>query len=354
MPKRRSNRQPNPAPRYVTLAATEAILDSADQSRKLPERFRVFPWGTVETDQGPITLDASSAASIRRRNRTETGDTVVLDFEHNTVKGHENYMPEPCPVAAHCRIEIVPDDGLYFVPTDWTDDGEKYVGGKHYKDVSLAAKLDSTGHIRRVLSAGACREGEVEEMCLLSRTSDDGADDFPEDNPETKTTMDNEKLVAAIREALELDADVTPEGVLEALIKRLADAGVEVKKEDVETAALSIDLNDEGQIIALKKALGLDELITNVTDFKKSSETDLRDRLLSRAASEGKVVPKSAQSYKPDVLEALIDELPVTVPLSERGGDVTLSRRLDESNGYDSEMGKALGISKETFEANAD
>ena len=336
------------AHRYITLAASESIaLDAEADKPKLPERFRVFPWGTVDTPEGPVILDEQSAASIRRQNRIESGDTVVLDFEHNTVKGHPNYGGEPTSIAAHCRIEVVPNDGLYFIPTDWTDDGEKYVGGKHYKDVSLAARTDKNGRIRRVLSAGACREGEVEEVRLFSR-SDEDDDDETISNDETENQnkpMDNEQLIAALREALGLDESAEPAAIMEKLTEKLADADVPEKKKDGDggTSTLSIDLNDDEQVIALRKALGID-------DLENERDIDLRDRLLSRAAREGKVVPEAARDLPPEKLEKIIEELPETVPVAERGGDVTLSRSLNNDNGYDEEMGKKLGITKERFE----
>jgi len=348
---RRKKSKPSASPRYVTLAAVESIvsLDAGENENKLPERFRVFPWGTVKTGKGPVTLDAAAAASIREANRIESGDTVALDFEHNTVKGHPNYKGEPTKIAAHCRMEIVDNDGLYFVPANWTDDGEEFIGGRHYKDASLAAKLDATGRIRRVLSAAACREGEVEEIHIFSRSEKD----FPE-KKETQNDMDNNELVEALREALGLEESAEPSAIMDALTKKLNEQGVKAKKPEGGDVTMSVDLGNDEQVTALRKALGLDALSEQLTTLSKQSNDDAREVVLSRATREGKVVPESLRDLDPGKLDKVVDELPVTVPVEERGGDVTLSRTLNEPAGYDEGMASQLGLSKEDFDANKD
>lgn len=292
-----------------TFIAADPFRIELNAGGKLPERIKLLPWGTSTGRNGNVyVLNSSAAATIAANQKAQGFESVVLDFEHNTVPTSPNYKGEPASIAARGPLEVVEGDGLYLNACAWTADGEKFVGGGHYTDVSPTLAVNAQREVIFVHSAGAVRHGNLPDLTLFRNSADAGtlAKLFTNlTTNSTDTTMPDFK--ALLCNLLELPADSTDEAIAAA-------ANAELKAEpqgsEPETNAASVKLIAlEAKYDALEKKLGGIE--TNSTNAERVA-------LLAEAARQGKVVPKAGLELNNVNLKALIAELPATVPVEQR------------------------------------
>lgn len=307
---------------------------------KLPERLVVFPWGEHKTAKGLFRVNEVTLSSLPANQKLTNFDRVVLDFDHNTVPGSASYKGEPALIAATARVACHAGEGIVYEDIQWTEEGRKFIGGGHYRDLSPTVKRDASGNVIWLHSAAACRVGVVPDLILFSSSTED-----TKPNPKNTPTMDLEKLKALLCALLGLDPEKAADEEIEAAAKK---AGEQEKKEEAAKKAEPGDKTEQKNELSEK----VDKLSATVEAFIGASQKGERDRLIQSASRAGKVLPKVAESLPLETLSALIDELPVTVPVEKRtpaGVDALSASELSTNSAQD-EVNRNLGISKETFE----
>jgi phage I-like protein len=129
----------------------------------------------------------------------------------------------------------------------------------------------------------------------------------------------------------------------------------EIKKL-IDTAMAAVTAKIDSLSAALEKMVGdkgvITELSSGLETLRKQGEEQERNRLISQANSEGKVVPAEvAKTLSLAQLTTLCSELPVTVPLHERTPAI-LPLSADKGSpekGFNPEVAKAFGLSKEAY-----
>ncbi len=327
----------------IILASQPITLAAGDE---LPTRLKLMSWGNNPGAKGNFILNSVSAAQLPGNQLAVNFDRVPLDFEHNTVKGSESYKGEPCPVAGHGTPELIAGDGLYLNSIEWTDEGRKYVGGRHYIDLSPTILTNAKREVTLLHSAAVCRKGALDGVTILS------ADGIPLElltaNP-TNTMKDRELLLKLLGLPAEAtDAEI--EEAAKALAARLDSlttltADLDALKKQIAAPAAG---DDKVTLIAMNARLD---------DMAKKLSNGERLQILTAAQAAGKVVPKAcvegADALSNGQLISLVAQLPVTVPMDRRTPLTTPVAGVLETNSADDAVKKLLGLSDDEWKSAA-
>ncbi len=325
------------APAFRELIACQAIPNDALQADELPTRLKLFNWGENKTaTKGTFVVGPKTLASLAANQKAHGFDKVALDFNHNSLKGHPNFKPDPREVAAYGTPVVIEGEGLFLDGLSYTPSGKKFA--REYADLSPTPARDpETGEVIFLHSVALCPQGEVEGLTFLS------ADVLGETKTQTthkKVTtkvMDFKKLLCAI---LSLDPDTATDEDIQAAAEKYG------KTEKTEAGA-------DKAVEALSKALKPfgDQLVALQSRLDKQD----RDNLVALAIRDGKEIPKSALEGDTAVnnaqLAALIAGLPVTVPLSRRTPEnvIDLSAGNGPISAEQAAINRNLGISDDQF-----
>lgn len=328
------------------LSAAKLAVEEKDGARQLPKSLLVFPWGTQDTNQGKHICNGHTLSVLHSNQQLYKMPRIALDFQHNTVPGTPAYK-EPAKVACFGTPRVVEGEGIMLDIDEatWTPEGREHVLNGHYPELSIAPKRNAKGEITFLHSVALCRAGEVKGLSSLSISvnldPNNAIMDLTNLDPNTVRATANVFLKAAGLACIPDDAQ--PAAVLSALT-----GGVEkittlaAAKPDATLAAGAVKPED---ITALHARLDRQE----------------RRALVDKATAAGKVVPLAdADIDKMEIttLSAMIEKLPVTVPLQQRSGDVTALAARAGADGQmtdaDRVVCKNLGISEDAWKkANA-
>jgi Mu-like prophage I protein. len=257
------------------------ISNGALKSDALPSSLTLLAWGENPTDRGVRIVNEQTEAAVQQQVAAGVFDRVLVDFEHNSCKGHPNYQPPPRKHAGAGTVFCSGDRGLGIEGVEWTPHGKEFA--PDYPDLSPAIlEHRASGVVMGLQSVGLVPNGGVVGLSFFSPITDDYA---------KGSVMDIEALATKVQE---LEAQLT-----EAL-KNGTEGG-------------------EPQIAALSAKI--EELSGKVTALSADLEKRDRDAVLARAAAAGKVVALSAEAVAKlsvEELEAHVEALPVTVPVDRR------------------------------------
>ncbi len=291
--------------KLLTLKAAAPQFDASKGVDGLPQRILVMPWGDNTTSEGQVIVNATTLNQLASYNAGKNWDRPALDFEHNSVPGSPTYQGEPVKVAGYGTLQVVENEGIYLLMSSWTKEGQDYASGGHYGDLSPVVQVNAKNEVIGLHSAALCRHGATPGLLFLSATT------TPTQSMDKPQTADD--LLAALKTLLGLGADSLPADVLTALNAKMK-AGDAPSADDA-TKALTAALAPLVQKI--------EEQGAQLKLLSATHETSERGTILASAAREGKVVPKMAANLPIDQLKALCAELPVTVPMEQRTGDLT-------------------------------
>lgn len=276
---------------------------------KLPSRFKLLNWGVNDTVNGRIVVDEETARVFSANQRKIGRETVVLDYEHNTVPGTAEYerTKEPRETAATLTLSVVPGEGLFGENVTYTASGT--ANADNFPDLSLAPYCDKTGRVIGAHSVALTRAGaaygiEFAEAAKLSADAGIAADLKTLYAISVSTNNQNQKMTIE-----ELSAQIA--GLNKTLGDRIA--ALEAKP--------AVDLSPlTAKVTALE---------TQIADSQKAGTDAKRAELVTLFAKDGKA-PKKADgtAYSAEELKALDlptlqilhANTPVTVPLSARPG----------------------------------
>jgi len=250
-----------------------------------------------------------------------------LDFEHNSVPGSPTYRGEPVSIAGYSTLQLTPGEGVYYLMTSWTDDGEKYAAGGHYGDLSPVVAVNDRNEVIGLHSAALCRHGATPGLVFLSAAPAVQHKSATATHPsKSAKRMNPEDFQKALAKALGLADTATAEDILAALTAKLeaSDAKADATEGDaVATKALSANIAELRALIKNQsdKLAAQDERIKLLSTGVESNEVAA---ILKQAATEGKQVPATAaKTMGAKDLRQLCAELPVTVPMEKRTPDAT-------------------------------
>lgn len=275
------------------ISALAGISNQALAKGDLPTRLKIFNWGDNESDRGVIRVTAHSAAALRQQIANQSYARIVIDFEHNSLKGHPNYQPPPRKHAGYGNIEVVEGDGIYLSAIDYTPAGKEFA--KENSDLSPAV-ISKDGEVLGLLSCALLPNGSLRDVTFFSAEDPSSAAVAQTEKTNKETTMEITALEARVAtltsENQQLRTDLT------ALAGRTPAAA--------QITAL------EGKVTALE---------TKLTALEAADLKRQKDSILESAVVQGKVVALEADVIGQMTVAQLtthVDKLPVVVPLAAR------------------------------------
>lgn len=316
---------PNKRFSLVALASGLSLAQPKSEN-ELPQRILVAPWGENVTRKGKVIVNETTLATLEAAQLANKFDRVALDFQHNTVKPG----PEPKKVAAYGTPEIVKGEGIYLSAIEYTPEGKEALLGGHYPDISPAVMRNAQGEVIFLHSVGACRQGEIDGLTLFSASDSSDLTTFApmaEDELELEDDAEEDPgkvdmrdllrtLIAAIAPEVELPEGAT-DTEMAAAAKQAVTALAAAKPDPAKVDPPKEAEGDKDPVAMASAALG------KITALEATIEKRERAALIREAAREGKVVPLSADQIDQldlTVLESMITQLPVTVPMQSRLG----------------------------------
>lgn len=299
----------------------------------LPARIKVANWGRNKSVKGDYEINDLTVKLHPLVLKKLNFDTVVLDFNHNTVKGSAAYEAEkePRKIAANGRIEIVKGEGAFFTPAatrGWTPEGTESVLGNHFADVSPTIITNAAGEVMAITSAGLCRQGATEDLHLELHSADLSAlQTLSAQHTSHSSTMDKYKALLLTLLALPETADDTA----------------------IETAAKGLATKVDGAATAATNATNaVKTMSADITALRELIVGAERDILVRKALSEGKLVTNSIAELPLDSLKKVLADLPAgQVPLEKRTPEAikSLSSEVLTAEAADeAEVNRQLGI----------
>lgn len=295
-----------------------------EAGKDLPDRILLVPWGTTQTNQGVVICNATTLSQLPANQAAVKRDRVAIDFQHSTVEGSKWYKGEPAKVAAFASLEVIEGQGIFLTDIEWTAEGKEFAAGGHYPDLSPALVTNPDGEVILIHSAGLVRQGELDGITLFSA------------------------------EALQLiSTNTAKEDPMKDILIKLLGLPADSTEAQIQTAAAAFQAKTtsfDPDIKAL--AARIKSIEDNQAIILAAGEQSERDNLVRTATAQGKVIPLSAEDIKATpvkILSAMIEKLPVTVPLDQRTGTVReFSAHTTEAPVAD-EVRSVLGISKDTW-----
>lgn len=253
------------------IACVTADGFSALDASALPTDLTFLRWGRNDTTQGVYIVNERTVDAIRRQVSGGVFDRVMLDFQHNSEKGHPNYQPPPRHHAAVGKPVCESGKGLGLASLEWTPKGKEFA--PDYPDLSACVMFDKTTREVTGLRSGAlCPQGSAINGIAFFEAGDE-----PEIKPEKHTMpMEMEAVMAELKKLGErmtaLEQLVTPAKAdasaalsatetLKTQFAALSAEGVKIRKN-----AIIDQAKREGKIIGL-----------NETAIAALSEGDLTD-----------------------------------------------------------------------------
>ncbi len=218
--------------RTVTTAIFVSALKSLTGIPGVPDGFNVqlMPWGQFSAMDGrpadvglkAWTLDAASGAAIVDRfNARQT--PLVIDYEHQTVFAETNGQPAP---AAGWIEKLAAVVGVGLVArVKWTDRAAAAIHANEYKFVSPVFGFDpKTGAVRFLKHAGLVNDPglSAQAQSVALKSAQLGTHDFNDSPTEEENSMSD--VLVSLRAALGIDASVTAESAIQAVVSLKAQA----------------------------------------------------------------------------------------------------------------------------------
>lgn len=228
----------------------------------LPQRLKILSWGENfgRTTKARIVVGEKTLACLSANQVATACERVPMDYEHQSVKDHPHFVPDPRPVPGHGEIEIVANDGVYLSAIDYTPNGLEYAA--NYQDVSAVCYIDADNNLLFIRSVALTQHGDVAGMEFAESVA--ASAQFSPTNPtHSPTTMLDYKALLLTR--LGLADDASDENITAALaaddtatsaaLAATAATAAAAAAEGVSIAALTADFNAFRRQAAIDKAI---------------------------------------------------------------------------------------------------
>lgn len=320
--------------RAASVHALSAPFRSGGDAAGLPQRVRILAWGAnVARPKGAVILVDDSTVALAANQELVGIDRVPMDYEHQSFKGHANFLPDPRHSPGSGVIEVIPGDGVYLSALEYTPNGQAHAAS--YQDVSAVVHLDKQGRPLWISSVALTQRGAVAGMEFAQAVAALSA--LTENKPPImQNTADFRSLLVTL---LKLPADVTDEQISSAVEQHPSAQETDMK--DTSTEALSAM---ESRLAALE---------TSQVALSSAEADRERNALVARATQEGKVIPLSADLIKQTsvaVLSAMVEALPAgEVQLENAAKGEKPGERVEALSADEKSAAKALGLSEDEY-----
>jgi hypothetical protein len=327
----------------MRLFSYNSLANKVGDGTDLPSRIKIFNWGVNKTLKGDVIVNDKTAKVFSSNQKAMGRDTIVLDFEHNTVPKTPEYerTKEPRPVAGHFIAEVVMGDGVYLAAQDWTADGQ--ASARNYKDLSPAPYVDDDGVLIGLHSCALTQTGAVfdltflntigtpveSDLCTLSASMGIQVPDAYKlaltKAPAITPNPNMNEHINVFRKALGMDGK-TDEEVLKCMSEEVK-GGKWTRKGPLDNlpGADSKVIHYSAEQLQEIVAAQLKPLVASLeasakarADAVKDSEQKERDAIVKVASDGGKVIPLTVDEIKelsPKTLRAMVEKLPKTVQM---------------------------------------
>lgn len=324
--------------------AASAVLSVAAPFRRggaevgLPQRVRILKWGenVGRTTGARILVDEVVAATLTANQELVAIERVPMDYEHQSVKDHPNFQPDPRHSPGAGSIEVVVGEGVFLSAIDYSPSGLEHAPG--YQDVSGVIHLDGDHRPVWISSVALTQTGDVagmefsEAMAVLSaRLAAPAAVTL------SAPAMTPDDYRPLLLKMLRLKEDATDEELVAA-------AEAESQEPPAPQDPMTPDAPTATETAALSARLDL---------LESRATQGEREALVARASREGKVIPLSAELISATsvaVLTALVDGLPAgAVPLDATHRKVAAAPDTAVLSADESHAAQLLGLTPEQF-----
>jgi len=303
----------------------------------VPEVIPVLPLGHVVSSKGEFDVDEESFQAMKAQI-TQRGVDLVVDYEHQTLKGVE------APAAGWVK-ELKLEGGQIMAVVQWTPRGAQYLENKEYRYLSPVVTVRrSDGKATGLHSLALTNTPAIEHMTPIVNS------DLFEGG---QHIMDIQKLA----ELLGLGTDATEEQILESL-KACVDENKSLKAGAQPPADDSVVANKTVcELVGLEAGAPVADVTARIMELKsgKIDGVDLKaeiqtlkqqaaardaDAAVTLALKAGKIAPAQkdwARQYaldNPQGFAAFVEKAPQVVPMGELLGDGTMALKggtLDEA-----------------------
>ncbi|MGC3991688.1 MAG: phage protease [Chthoniobacteraceae bacterium] len=323
-----------------------AVTKGRDGQPQLPARLVIGPAGVHETGQGRIIFNATTARELPGNQRRTNFDRVVIDFNHNTVPESPAYRGEPTPVAGYGDPVVAASGEIALENITWTPEGEQFVGGRHYIDLSPTVQLNARGEAVFLHSAAVCRNGAIPRLSLFHAN--------PLNLPQINSNpMDYKQLLCTL---LKLDPNTSSDELIEETSTAFAekmDPGSEDQDDDgEETPGTATDQAETVKTLSAE----VRKLATQLRTLTAAAVTTERQQIITAALAQGKEIPgdvlEGAARLSNEQLRIFAASLPATVPVGRRTALVTGEAKRSGvlvANSAEEQVRKQMGISEDAW-----
>lgn len=304
----------------------------------LPQRVKILAWGENlgRTTKARIVVGEKTAACLSANQVATACERVPLDYEHQSVPGHPNFIPDPRQVPGHGSIEIVPEDGVYLSAIDFTSSGNEFAA--NYQDVSAVAYLDAESNLLFIRSVALTQHGDVAGMEFSESVAASAQfSQSSQSSPTPAPMLDHKKMLL---QHIGLPETATDAEITSAHDAKLADA--------TQSAACSASPDAAAAVAAAAEAPTLAVLSADFDAFKRQTAID-------RAIAQGKAIPLTdavLANLPTAALSALLDGLPAgAVATAGSGTKDIASAKVVALSADQSSAARALGLTDDEFRA---
>lgn len=292
----------------------------------LPQRVKILGWGENlgRTTGARILVDEHVAKTLSANQELMAIERVPLDYEHQSVQGHPNYLRDPRHSPGSGVIEVVVGEGVFLSAMDYTPNGETHAAD--YLDVSGVVHLDKNQRPLWISSVALTQRGDVAGMEFAEAVAVLAAS-YP--SPKTNKMNDNDSFRPLLLKLLKLPDNATDEDIIAAGENETIQPNEPMTSE--ETATLSARLDK----------------------IEAANVTLQRNALIDQATREGKVIPLSAEvinDMSVVVLSAYVASLtPGEVPMTVLGSKEKVADSTAVLSADEKSAAKRLGLTEEEY-----
>ncbi len=369
---------PNPFQRLAASRSTAssivclgALAFDATDGQPLPTRMLIAKWGenVMRGTKEKFVVNDNVARNLAAGQAARGIDGVPGDYEHQASAGHPNFKPGAREYwAKNGKVEVVPGEGIYYSPGDYTPSGKQHAAG--YQDLSGVFIVNKkTREVMAITSVSLCEHGQVEgaefkqAALAIAAAMQQG-----------ETVM--EQILTHLRDLLDISEDAKPEDInasLEALVRQkntatkpTQDPAKDKPETQTQSAAMDADLKAllDAQAETNKTlTAGLTNLSASVAALMAGQQAAAHNAAveleLTAAIQAGKVVPEDLKK-KDDkgqyvigasMIKTVVDALPVTVQteFATHAGVVSPVGKAAADQAT-AQVCAAMGLAKEVFD----
>ena len=300
----------------------------------LPQRVKILAWGENlgRTTKARIVVGEKTASCLSANQVATACERVPLDYEHQSVPGHPNFVPDPRQVPGHGSIEIVPNDGVYLSAIDFTSSGNEFAA--NYQDVSAVAYLDAESNLLFIRSVALTQHGDVAGMEFSESVA--ASAQFSPAHPTPPTMLDYKLLLCQVLglAATAADAEIT--------------TAVTTEKAEPDAVALAATAAAAAAAAAPVPDATMVALSAEFDSFRRQAAID-------KALAQGKAIPLTdavLATLPMAALNALLTGLPAgAVATAGSGSKEVAAAKVVALSADQTSAAKALGLTEEEFRA---